>query len=164
MQKKVTYSLLKVLFIQHTLQVHVAYESRSISRFDMSYAQAHWVGSKPIRRVVQLKLQKPTMAIGYSLRMCARHVYSTNPGRSNLVFRSKPIPEAEMSNRLNYYVETRYTHWDLIADGRGRICNMFAQSICHSNVLEISLDTSMHCPCTLSELYNIKQFDSYKWH
>jgi len=40
------------------------------------------------------------MAIGYSLRMCARHVDSTNPGRSNLVFRSKPIPEAEISNRL----------------------------------------------------------------
>jgi len=40
------------------------------------------------------------MAIGYSLRMCARHMDSTNPGRSNLVFRSKPIPEAEMSNRL----------------------------------------------------------------
>ena len=38
------------------------------------------------------------MAIGYSLRMCARYVDSTNPGRSNLVFRSKP--EAEMSNRL----------------------------------------------------------------
>ena len=56
----------------------------------MSCAQAHWVGSKLIRRVTQLKLHKPTMAIGYSLRMCA----------SNLVFRSKPIPEAEMSNRL----------------------------------------------------------------
>src|SRR6218665_3645320 len=66
----------------------------------MSCAQAHWVGSKPILRVMQLKLHKPTMAIGYSLRMCVRHVDSTNPGRSNLVFRSKPIPEAEMSNRL----------------------------------------------------------------
>jgi len=32
--------------------------------------------------------------------MCARHVDSTNPGQSNLVFRSKPIAEAEMSNRL----------------------------------------------------------------
>ena len=40
------------------------------------------------------------MAIGYSLRMCARHVDSTNLGQSNLVFRSKPIPEAEMSNRF----------------------------------------------------------------
>jgi len=52
---------------------------------------------------MQLKLHKPTMAIGYSLRMCTRHnVDSTNPDRSrpNLVFRSKPIPEAEMSNRL----------------------------------------------------------------
>ena len=38
------------------------------------------------------------MAIGYSLRMCALN--STNPGRSNLVFRSKPIAEAEMSKRL----------------------------------------------------------------
>src|SRR6218665_3026718 len=66
----------------------------------MACAQAHWVGSKPIRRVMQLKLHEPTMAIGYSLRMCARHVNSTNPGRSNLVFRSKPIAEAEMSNRL----------------------------------------------------------------
>src|SRR6218665_3497487 len=68
----------------------------------MSCAQAHWVGSKPKRRVRQLKLLKPTMAIGYSLRMYARHVDSTNPGRSNLVglFRSNPIAEAEMSNRL----------------------------------------------------------------
>jgi len=60
----------------------------------MSWPQAHWVGSKPIRRdgrVMQLKLHKPTMAIGYLLRMCARHVDSTNPGRSNLIFRSKPI-------------------------------------------------------------------------
>src|SRR6218665_3969953 len=73
---------------------------RPISRFDMSCAQAHWVGSKPIRRVMQLKLHGPTMAIGYSLRMCARYVDSTNPGPSNLVFRSNPIPEAEMSNRL----------------------------------------------------------------
>jgi len=48
---------------------------------------------------MQLKLHEPTMAIGYSLRICARHVDSTNPGRSNLVFRSKPIPEAEVSNR-----------------------------------------------------------------
>ena len=52
-----------------------------------------------------LRTGKPTMAIGYILRMCARHVDSTNPGRSNLVglqvvFRSKPMPEAEMSNRL----------------------------------------------------------------
>src|SRR6218665_3885208 len=66
----------------------------------LSCAQAHWVRSKPILRVMQLKLHEPTMAIGYSLRMCVRHVDSTNPGRSNLVFRSKPIPEAEMSNRL----------------------------------------------------------------
>jgi len=66
----------------------------------MLCAQAHWVGSKPIRKVMYLKLHKPTMAIGYSLRMCTLHVNSTNPGRSNLVFRSKPIAEAEMSNRL----------------------------------------------------------------
>src|SRR6218665_2993091 len=66
----------------------------------MSCAQANWVGSKLICRVMQLKLHKPTMAIGYSLRMCAQNVDSTNPGRSNLVFRSKPIAEAEMSNRL----------------------------------------------------------------
>src|SRR6218665_2435403 len=71
-----------------------------IIRFDMSCAQAHWVRSKPILRVMQLKLHKPIMAIGYSLRMCARHVDSTNPGRSNLVFRSKPILEAKMSNRV----------------------------------------------------------------
>src|SRR6218665_816791 len=71
-----------------------------IIRFDMSCAQAHLVESKPIRRVVQLKLLKPTLAIGYSLSMCTRHADSTNPGSSNLVFRSKPIPEAEMSNRL----------------------------------------------------------------
>ena len=67
--------------------------ANTISRLDMSCAQAPWIGSKPIRRVMQLKLHKPTMAIGYPLRMCARHVYSTNPGRSNLVFRPKPIAE-----------------------------------------------------------------------
>ena len=66
----------------------------------MLCAQAHWFGSNPKRRVMQLKLHKSTMAIGYLLRMCARHVDSTNPGQSNLVFRSKPIPEAEMSNPL----------------------------------------------------------------
>src|SRR6218665_3970670 len=60
-----------------------------ISRFDMSYAQAHWVGSKSLHRVMQLKLHKPTMAIGYLLLVCARHVDSTNPGPSNLVFRKK---------------------------------------------------------------------------
>src|SRR6218665_3430710 len=49
---------------------------------------------------MQPKPHEPTIAIGYSLRICARHVNSTNPGRSNLVFRSKPIAEAEMSNRL----------------------------------------------------------------
>src|SRR6218665_1312732 len=75
-----------------------------ISRFDMSCAQAHGVRSKPIFRVMQLKLHEQTMAIGYSLRMCTRHVDSTNPGRSNLVFRSKPIVEAEMSNRLIVFV------------------------------------------------------------
>src|SRR6218665_1396716 len=53
-----------------------------------------------VKTDTQLKLHKPTMAIGCSLRMCARHVDSTTPGRSNLVFRSKPIAEAEMSNRL----------------------------------------------------------------
>jgi len=47
---------------------------------------------------MQLKLHEPATAIGYPL--CARHVYSTNPGRCNLEFRSKPTPEAEMSNRL----------------------------------------------------------------
>ena len=77
-----------------------ATQSIRISRFDMSCAQAHWVGSKPIRDVMQVKLHKPTMVIGYSLRMCARYVNSTNPGRSNLVFRSKPIAVVEMSNRL----------------------------------------------------------------
>ena len=66
----------------------------------MSCAQAHWVGSKPIRKVMQLKLHKPTMAIGYSLRVCAQNVDSTNPDGSNLEFRSKPIAEAEMANRL----------------------------------------------------------------
>src|SRR6218665_1122698 len=71
-----------------------------ISRFGMLRAQAHWVRSNPIFRVMQLILHEPTMAIGYSLRMCALHVNSTNPGRSNLVFRLKPIAEAGMSNRL----------------------------------------------------------------
>src|SRR6218665_2868347 len=31
------------------------------------------------------------MSIGYSLRMCARHVDSSNPGRSNLVLRGHPF-------------------------------------------------------------------------
>ena len=62
-----------------------------MSRFDMLCAQAHWVGSKPICRVMQLKLHKPTMAIGYSLRICAWHVDSTNPGPRNFVFRSKHV-------------------------------------------------------------------------
>jgi len=82
-----------------------------IRPFDMSCAQAHWVGSKPICRVMQLKLHKPTMAIGYSLRMCAQNDDSTNPGRSNLVFRSKPIAEAEMSNRL---IENEISVYDLL--------------------------------------------------
>src|SRR6218665_1415002 len=77
-----------------------ATQSIRISRFDMSCAEAHWGGAKPIYDVMQLKLHKPTMVIGYSLRMCARYVNSTNPGRSNLVFRSKPIAVVEMSNRL----------------------------------------------------------------
>jgi len=34
---------------------------------------------------MQLKLHKPTMVIDYSLRMCARHVDSTNPGRSDCI-------------------------------------------------------------------------------
>jgi len=78
--------------------------SKNISRFDMSCAQAHWVGSKPIRRVIELKLHKPTMVIGYS-----RHVDSNNPGRSNVAFRSKPIPEAELSNRFINFFPT-YMH------------------------------------------------------
>src|SRR6218665_3035323 len=32
-----------------------------ISRFDLSCAQARWFGSKPIHRVMQLKLHKPTI-------------------------------------------------------------------------------------------------------
>jgi len=59
---------------------------------------------------MQLKLHKSTMAIGYPLRMCARHVDSTNPGRSNLVFSSKPIPEAEMSNRLIQFTDHFCSH------------------------------------------------------
>src|SRR6218665_3048057 len=60
-----------------------------ISRIDMSCAQAHWVGSKSIGRIMQLKLHKPTIAIGYSLQICAQHVDSTNPGPINVVFRTK---------------------------------------------------------------------------
>src|SRR6218665_1209515 len=65
---------------------------------------------------MQLKLHKSTMAIGYSAysqRMCARHVDSTNPGRSNLVLRSKPIPEAEMSNRLISYLSLQHRRLDV---------------------------------------------------
>jgi len=63
---------------------------------------------------MQLKIHKPTMAIGYSLRIWAKNVDSTNPGRSNLVYRSKPIAEAEMSNRLIMAHRHRpliYAHW-----------------------------------------------------
>src|SRR6218665_1121277 len=49
-----------------------------------------------IHSVVQLKLYKPTIAIGHSLRMCIRHVDSTNLGRNNMYLGL----EAEMSNRL----------------------------------------------------------------
>src|SRR6218665_1397790 len=74
----------------------------------MSSAQAPWVRSKPILRVMQLKLHEPTMAIGYSLRMCARHVDSTNLGRSHLVFRSKPIAEAGMHVESAYSQTSRF--------------------------------------------------------
>src|SRR6218665_2976001 len=50
-------------------------------------------------RIMQPKLHKPTMAIGYSLRMRARHVDSTNPGRSNLV-------QADSTSRLPISVST----------------------------------------------------------
>src|SRR6218665_1517584 len=53
-----------------SMQIHFP-EVIQISPFDMSCAQAHWVGSKPIRRVTQLNLHKPTMAIGYSMRTLA---------------------------------------------------------------------------------------------
>src|SRR6218665_3374986 len=49
-----------------------------------------------IHSVVQLELHKPTIAIGHSLRMCTRHIESTNPGRNNMYLGL----EAEMSNRL----------------------------------------------------------------
>src|SRR6218665_2500399 len=46
---------------------YITLKESPISRFDMSCAQAHWVRSKPIFRVMQLKLHEPTMANGYSL-------------------------------------------------------------------------------------------------
>src|SRR6218665_191091 len=42
------------------------------------------------------------MAIGYSLRMCARDVDSANPGRSNLVFSGSRDVESA------YYDDTKY--------------------------------------------------------
>ena len=45
------------------LQPRAVIGSLAISRIDMSCAQAHWVGSKPIRRVVQLKLHRYQAAI-----------------------------------------------------------------------------------------------------
>src|SRR6218665_561581 len=68
----------------------------AISLFDMSRAEAQWVG--PLRWAT--KLHKPTTAIGRSLRMSTRHVDSTNPGRSNKCIWVKTDPESEMSNRL----------------------------------------------------------------
>src|SRR6218665_1356630 len=70
----------------------------------MSCAQAHWVGSKPIRRVMQLKLHKPTMAIGYSLFMCARHVDSTNQGRTQSALEFCPIhcPNGRLGQDLGF--------------------------------------------------------------
>jgi len=44
-------------------------------------SQAHWVGSKPIHRVMQLKLHKPTMALGYSLRMCTRRRFNQSSSK-----------------------------------------------------------------------------------
>src|SRR6218665_1409592 len=78
----------------HAGQIFIPHRPQAIRRFDMSCAQTHWVWSKPIHVVMELKFHEPTMAIGYSLCMCAQNVDSTNPGRSNLVFRSKPIAEA----------------------------------------------------------------------
>ena len=66
-----------------------------ISRFDMSYAQApgqNRYAESCNENFINRQLPLATH--------CARHVDSTNPGRSNFVFRSKPIPEAEMWNRL----------------------------------------------------------------
>ena len=86
-------SLLLLLMndVSHTLK---------LNNMPIRHFLAHAGALGRVKTDTQLKLHKPTMAIGYSLRMCARHVNSTNPGRSNLVFRSKPIAEAEMSNRL----------------------------------------------------------------
>src|SRR6218665_1756742 len=82
----------------------------------MSYAQAHWVGSKPIHRVMQLKLHKLTINIGYSLRMCTCLVDSTNPGRSNEMYLGlrQTDPEAEMSNR---FIASDPTHCACAHDG-----------------------------------------------
>src|SRR6218665_1997572 len=44
----------------------------------MSCAQAHWIVSKPTRRIMQLKLHKPAMAIGYTHCACA-HDMSIRP-------------------------------------------------------------------------------------
>ena len=69
-----------------------------ISRFDLSWAQAHWVGWS--HWVVPLKLCKPTIAIGHSLRMCTWHVDSTSLGRSTQCHLGQADPEAEVSKRL----------------------------------------------------------------
>src|SRR6218665_1752520 len=61
----------------------------------------------------ELKLHEPTMAIGYSLRRCARHVDSTSPSRSNLYLLSKPIrkPLCRISNL--YLGQNRYGSRDV---------------------------------------------------
>ena len=91
------------------------------------------------------------LASGYSLRMCARHVDSTNPGRSNLVFRSKPIPEAEMSNRLIKDFNSRdhitptlkQLHWVPI---HARIAFKISPS-CITTIPQAALEfCQIHCP------------------
>src|SRR6218665_2737152 len=82
-----------------------------LTKFDMSCAQAHWVGSKPIRRVMQLKLHKSTTAIGYLLRMCAQNVDSTNPGRSKTDTGSRGVESAFRGQQL---VTKEYTYLVLL--------------------------------------------------
>ena len=105
-----------------------------ISRFDLSCAQAHFVGSNRSDCVVPLKLQKPTIAVGHSLRMCPQHrAYLFDQFNSKLpMYLGQTDPEAEMSKRIIYY--------SLISTNRG-------QKVCRLTCKPGLTCTGLNTPC-----------------
>ena len=60
---------------QKEMWTHI--QTKMVEKADSTYRSAGALGR--VKTDTPLKLHKPTMAIGYSLRMCVRHVDSTNP-------------------------------------------------------------------------------------